>query len=88
LHHIGFDASATVTWTTAGWSGTTPTGTAVVLSVRYGSTAVPDESWTAFTPVSGPIDAVGRYLQYRLQLSTTDTTQTPVVNDVTLNISR
>jgi hypothetical protein len=83
-----FDASAVVTWTTAAWTGATPAGTAVALAVRYGSTPTPDASWTLFTTVSGPINVVGRYLQYRLILSTTDVNQTPVVNDVTLNISR
>ena len=83
-----FDASALVTWTTATWTGASPPGTAVALSVRYGNTAVPDASWTLFTPVSGPINGVGRYLQYRVQMSTTDPGQTPVVNAVTLTVSR
>jgi len=60
----------------------------VALSVRYGSTPAPDASWTAFAPVTGSINGVARYLQYRLQLATTDVAQTPVVNDVTLNVSR
>jgi hypothetical protein len=83
-----FDASALVTWTTAAWTGATPPGTAVDLRVRFGNTAVPDLSWTPFTIVSGPIVGVGRYLQYRVQMSTTDPRQTPVVNDVTLNLKR
>jgi hypothetical protein len=83
-----FDAAAAVTWTSAAWTGATPPGTAVTLSVRYGSTPVPDGSWTAFTPVTGAIDGVGRYLQYRLQLSSSEFTAAPVVNDVTVNFRR
>ena len=33
----------------------------------------------------GSIGQTGRYVQYRLQLSTSDDRQTPVVRDVTLN---
>ena len=77
-----------MTWTTAGWTGTTPPGTGVTLSVRYADTPVPDATWTAFTPVTGPIDGVGRYLQYRLQLSTSNLIVAPVVHDVTVNIIR
>ena len=83
-----FDAASTVTWTTAVWTGTTPPGTGVTLSVRYGSVPVPDATWTAFKTVTGPIDGVGRYLQYRLQLSTSDLTVAPVVLDVTVNLRR
>ncbi|MEO8681656.1 MAG: DUF4082 domain-containing protein [Vicinamibacterales bacterium] len=84
-----FDASSTVTWTTAAWNATTPAGTSVVLSVRYGATPTPDGSWTLFTPVTGgTINVQSRYLQYRLSMSTTNPNQTPVVSSVTLNFSR
>ena len=49
-----FDASATATWIAATMSGETPAGTAVLLSVRYGDSPVPDGSWTAFTPGHRP----------------------------------
>jgi hypothetical protein len=50
---------------------------------------VPDASWTAFTPaVNGAITGSSRYLQYRLDLSTTDVKQTPVVTDVTVGFTR
>jgi hypothetical protein len=76
------------TWIDAAWTGATPAGTAVVLSVRSGDSAVPDASWTPFTVVTGSIDTTARYLQYRLQLSSSSTGQTPVVNDVTINLKR
>ena len=84
-----FDAAASVTWTGAAWTGSAPAGTGVVLSVRSGDTAVPDASWTAFTPaVNGVINTAARYLQYRLDLSTSDAKQTPTVSDVTLAFTR
>ena len=76
------------TWTGASWTGATPAGTAVVLSVRFGDSAVPDLSWTPFTIVTGSIDSNARYLQYRLQLSSSASGQTPVVNDVTIDLKR
>ena len=51
------------TWTAATITGATPAGTAVMLSVSYGNSPVPDASWTAFTPVTGAIDVISRYLQ-------------------------
>ena len=60
-----------------------------MLNVRYGDTALPDASWTPFTPVvNGAITGSSRYLQYRLDLSTTDVKQTPVVTDVNVGFSR
>ncbi|HMF93194.1 MAG TPA: hypothetical protein VKE96_02820 [Vicinamibacterales bacterium] len=83
------DAASTVNWTGAAWTGTTPTGTSVVLSVRSGDTAVPDGTWTAYTvAANGAINTTGRYLQYKLDLSTTDTGQAPVIADVTLTFMR
>jgi len=83
------DAAAPVTWTSATWNGAAPAGTSVALSVRFGNTATPDATWTAFTPaVNGSISGAGRYAQYRLDLATTDTKQTPVVTDVTLSFTR
>ena len=84
-----FDAASAATWTSASWTGTTPAGTSVVLSVRSGDTATPDASWTTFGSTgNGTINVLARYLQDRLQLATTVPGQTPVVNDVTLRLSR
>jgi hypothetical protein len=83
------DAGSLVTWTTASLSASIPSGTAVVFSVRYGDTAVPDGGWTAFVPVTGgTLNAQSRYVQYRLALSTTDSSKTPIISDVTLNFIR
>jgi len=59
------------------------------LSVRFGNTATPDATWTAFTPVvNGSVSGVGRYAQYKLDLATTDARQTPAVADVTISFTR
>ena len=83
------DAGALVTWTTASLSASIPVGTAVAFSVRYGDTATPDAGWTQFVSVtSETLNAQSRYMQYRLALSSTDPSKTPIVSDVTLNFIR
>ena len=83
------DAGQSVPWSTLSWNAVTPTGTSIALSVRQGDTAVPDGSWTAFASVAngGSIGGSSRYVQYRADLSTTDPTQTPVLQSVALSYS-
>ncbi len=60
------------------WStGTAPTGRAdvpagatLIVSVRTGSTATPDSTWTGWTPatVGGRITGSSRFLQYRIDM--------------------
>ena len=81
-----FDAGAAVTWDSALWNATTPSGTNVAISVRMGNAAVPDANWTAWVPLSASGATIGgrsRYIQYRADLGTTDNTQTPSLNSVT-----
>ena len=84
-----FDAGdSRATWRSLIPTLDTPAGTDVAFQVRTGSTPTPDASWTAFQAVgsggqlSGPLGR--RYLQYRATLTTSDTTLTPFVDDVTL----
>jgi hypothetical protein len=72
-------------WNNVTWTGSTPAGTSIVVSVRMGDTPVPDGTWTAFTPVTAgsAIPGLSRYLQYRVTLATTDSAQTPVLSDIT-----
>ena len=65
----------------------TPSGTGVAISVRTGDTPTPDGSWSAFTPIAssgGDIPGTSRYVQYRAQLTTSDTTNTPTLSDVSI----
>ena len=82
-----FDAGMSVNWNALAWTGETPAGTTLAMSYRVGNTAAPDGSWTAFVPVTGSGGALtgnSRYVQYQAQLATTDATQTPVLDDVTI----
>jgi hypothetical protein len=87
-----FDAGAgqSADWGALGWTASAPAGTGVALSVRTGETAVPDASWTAFSPIAasgGDIPGSSRYLQYRAQLTTTDPAVTPALSDVSISYS-
>jgi hypothetical protein len=87
---IGF----TPTWTTLSWTASTPAGTALQFQVA-GSNSVfgpftfvgPDTTaGTFFTTSGASLSQFNgfRYLKYRAYLSTTDSTVTPTLNDVTV----
>jgi hypothetical protein len=82
-----FNAGFPATWMNASWTADAPAGTTVVVSYRTGNTAIPDGTWTAFTTVSSSgaaLSGVSQYSQFRLQETTTNPGQTPVVKDVTI----
>ena len=84
------DAGGPATWGTASWTATLPAGTSVVVSVRTGNTAVPDGSWSAWTPLAGSGTVVGtqsRYLQYRAALATSAVTQSPTVHEIAFSVT-
>lgn len=75
-----FDAGQAVNWEAATWTADLPSGTSLGIEMRTGDVAVPDGSWTAFAPLASSGTQVGahaRYLQYRADLATTNTTVTP-----------
>ena len=82
-----YDAGASVAWQRMLYvSDLTSLISGVTIEVRTGDTAVPDASWTAFraTPLGGLIGTTGRYAQYRVTLTTTLTSSTPVIKEVAL----
>ncbi|MBN1657707.1 MAG: Ig-like domain-containing protein [Anaerolineae bacterium] len=79
-----WDTYGTVDSGTITWDVDTPAGTAVAMSMRTGNTPAPDASWSGFASITNGA-AIGsgfRYLQYRAELSTTDTDQTPALEQV------
>ena len=82
-----FDAGAPATWGTASWTADLPAGTGQVLGVRSGATPTPDATWTPFVRVLESGSSIGvnaQYVQYRIDLASTDPRQTPVVKSVAL----
>ncbi|MGZ3862135.1 MAG: DUF4082 domain-containing protein [Bacteroidia bacterium] len=84
-----FDYGDTTNWSTITWNALTPAGTSVVLSVRTGNSPAPDGSWSGFLPVTNGVSVgvASQYLQYRADLATTDSTITPVLEDVSIGCS-
>jgi hypothetical protein len=78
------DAGQTVDWTTLALTSLTPAGTSLALSTR---TSVDGVNWSAWQAASGNtiLSPDGRYLQYRLSLSTTNSLQSPEAQQVTVN---
>jgi fibronectin type 3 domain-containing protein len=82
-----FDAGAGSTWQALSWQATTPTGTSVQLRTRTAATSagLASATWSAWYPANGaPIPgASNRWMQYQVDLGTTNSAITPSLFDVT-----
>jgi hypothetical protein len=78
------DAHQMVTWDRLTYQADVPAGSTLRISVRIGSTSKPDASWSAWTPVASGGRVVGssRYLQYRVEMTTTGASGSPVLRDI------
>jgi methionine-rich copper-binding protein CopC len=82
------DAMAMVTWDRASWRAQVPAGTSLRVSVRAGSISRPDGTWTRWTPLPGSgaglakLLGSSRYLQYRVELVSSDPASTPVLSSI------
>lgn len=84
-----FDADQVVIWGTITFDNYTPTGTSLTVKVKGGSDNNPydgPENWSAWQAFDNGADLPyeNRYLQYRVDLSTTDNTITPKFSEITL----
>ena len=64
---------------------TIPNGSSISIEVRTGNVARVDNTWSSFVPVSadGKIDVpYGRFIQFRVTMTTSDTETTPVLNSM------
>jgi len=85
------DAGQKVQWTTLSWNADVPGGTTLILRVR---TSMDGVTWSAWSDplLPGPNNippglAFARYLQYRVEMSTTNPMFSPEVRDVTLSFA-
>ena len=80
----------TFDWTTASWTGIVPAGTTAQLATRTSTDGVAWSGWSAALATSGSsiTSPPGRYLQYQLQLTTSDSTLGPVIDAVTVATTR
>jgi hypothetical protein len=81
------DAGARATWGSVSWQGQLASGTTLSVATRSSADGV---SWSGWTPVSssGAIASpAGRYLDYRLTLSSSDSSVSPIVESVSISYS-
>ena len=87
---IVFDAGQSVTWDKMASTVTVPTGTTLAIAVKVG-TRQTDGSIQWYLPVVGSDGLIrdqagnlvlGQYLQYIVTMTTTSTTKTPVLDDI------
>ena len=84
-----FDKTDSTAWGTVFWTDSIPAGTSLLVVARGGNTSLPDTSWSAYQPmVNGtPAGITSRYLQYKVNLSTTNSGLTPVLKDIRFGCS-
>ncbi|HEV8527746.1 MAG TPA: DUF4082 domain-containing protein [Actinomycetes bacterium] len=79
------DAQAMVTWDRGFWYGSVPAGAKVKISARTGSTATPDSTWSRWAPLTASGDRVvgdSRYIQYRVELTSSQSGNAPVLSAI------
>jgi hypothetical protein len=77
-----FDAGGNATWGAVSWTANVPAGTTLTVET---SSSVDGVTWTPWTGASngGTVASPsGRYLRYRVTLTTTDPALTPILNDI------
>jgi hypothetical protein len=83
------DAKMQSKWGAMAWKSSTPEGTAVSVAVRSGNVADPDDTWTAWSVEQSASDShakapLGRYLQYRVTLTSDSPKATPAFRQFSL----
>jgi len=84
------DAKQTALWGAIRWSAIIPAGTHLLVQTRTGDVAEPDATWSPWmTPKPEPDGGVitnppGRYVQYRVILSSESPTTSPILQAITL----
>ena len=85
-----YNAGGIADWKKVSWVENKPAGTGIVVKVRTGDDNNPyDGGWSVWCQHSNGSENIsmpdGRYVQYRVELSTTDNTKTPELSEITLN---
>jgi hypothetical protein len=85
-----YDAGDNADWKKVSWAENKPGGTSIVVKVRTGNDNNPyDGGWSGwYQQGNGSENTLmpdGRYVQYRVELSTTNITRTPELSEITLD---
>jgi hypothetical protein len=86
-----FDAKLLSRFGTLTWRADVPAGTALSVQVRTGNVGEPDETWSSWSAAQTDPQASraesppGRFVQYKVNLSTKDPARTPELSSVALS---
>jgi hypothetical protein len=82
---VVYDAGSGNTWKNIAWSASVPSGSGLTVQAQTSSDGVTWSAWSSVTNSAGsPLTTPARFVQFRLLLTTSDTTLTPLVSSVTL----
>ncbi|NJD53672.1 MAG: hypothetical protein FIB07_12480 [Candidatus Methanoperedens sp.] len=79
-----YDSEWATDWGILQWNATTHTSNNITIYTRTSQNNITWSSWVAAAN-GGEIESSSRYIQYRANLTTTDITRTPTLEDVTLD---
>jgi len=85
------DAGSVVNWESLSWKEVLPLNTNITVSIRMGNTSSPDSEWgNFFNNVYTPVNITGssRYIQYVTFLTTSDSSFTPFLEELSLSYSK
>ena len=84
-----YDAGVLKTWQTISWTDEVPSGTSVEFSQRQSDsvTAILGEPWIPVASNGTTIGTTSQFIQYKVELATSDALLTPVVKDVSISCS-
>jgi methionine-rich copper-binding protein CopC len=80
-----YDAGQTVQWQKISWQATTPTNTSVKVEVMTSNDGTNWSNWVEVTNAATLTSVTGRYVQYKVTLTTTDSSVTPVLDEIKLD---
>jgi hypothetical protein len=80
-----FDATRVANWGTVSWDAILPTGTGITVQTSSSTDNVSWSSWASVVNTGTVASPAGRYLRYRVILTTNDPTVTPTLQDITFN---
>jgi hypothetical protein len=80
-----YDAGQTVQWEKISWQATAPTNTTVKVEVMTSDDAATWSNWVEVTNAAALTSVTGRFVRYKVTLTTTDSSVTPVFEDIKLD---
>jgi hypothetical protein len=79
-----YDANITAIWDAVSWTASVPSGTTLQVEISVSNDNSTWSTWTQVTNGSSITNVSGRYIRYRVTMTTTNATITPILQDISL----